>query len=287
MLDTLQEINGAIKRNKMRTIATGFAVASGLFLIIVLQGAGNGVINSFESNMGNFAFDAIHIFGCRTTKPHEGIKEGRFIQLDNRDVEMTEHSFSHYVKDVMPSLNQSGLIVSHGTQHQSATLMGVKPGWDKMNAVKIMHGRFINEIDLRQKRKSVVMSDVNAQTLFPHVKNVVGKTLDFNGISYTVVGVFKLTQEAEVTIGDGINYNQYLPTYAYYNYSLTQQIYTASEIGQAGSITAIAFKVSNSKSTARTVDVYLKHVDKTTFANSDWETFTSDDRYFRLAIAWF
>ena len=191
MLDTLQEIIGAIKRNKMRTIATGFAVASGLFLIIVLQGAGNGVINSFESNMGNFAFDAIHIFGGRTTMPHEGIKEGRFIQLDSRDVEMTEHSFSHYVKDVMPSLNQSGLIVSHGTQHQSATLMGVKPGWDKMNAVKIMHGRFINEIDLRQKRKSVVMSDVNAETLFPHEKNVVGKTLDFNGISYTVVGVFK------------------------------------------------------------------------------------------------
>ena len=191
MLDTLQEIIGAIKRNKMRTIATGFAVASGLFLIIVLQGAGNGVINSFESNMGNFAFDAIHIFGGRTTMPHEGIKEGRFIQLDSRDVEMTEHSFSHYVKDVMPSLNQSGLIVSHGTQHQSATLMGVKPGWDKMTAVKIMHGRFINEIDLRQKRKSVVMSDVNAQTLFPHEKNVVGKTLDFNGISYTVVGVFK------------------------------------------------------------------------------------------------
>ena len=58
MLDTLQEIIGAIKRNKMRTVATGFAVASGLFLIIVLQGAGNGVINSFESNMGNFAFAA-------------------------------------------------------------------------------------------------------------------------------------------------------------------------------------------------------------------------------------
>ena len=191
MLDTLQEIIGAIKRNKMRTVATGFAVASGLFLIIVLQGAGNGVINSFESNMGNFAFDAIHIFGGRTTMPHEGIKEGRFIQLDSRDVEMTKHSFSHYVKDVMPSLTQSGLIVSHGTQHQSATLMGVKPGWDKMNAVKILHGRFINEIDLRQKRKSVVMSDVNAETLFPHEKNVVGKTLDFNGISYTVVGVFK------------------------------------------------------------------------------------------------
>ena len=191
MLDTLQEIYGAIKRNKMRTIATGFAVASGLFLIIVLQGAGNGVINSFESNMGNFAFDAIHIFGGMTTKPHEGIKEGRFIQLDNRDVEMTERSFSQYVRDVMPSLYQGGLIVSHGAQHLSATLMGVKPAWAKIDAVKIVSGRFINEIDLRQKRKSVVISDVNARNLFPHERNVVGQTLDFNGIPYTVVGIYK------------------------------------------------------------------------------------------------
>ena len=191
MLDTFQEIYGAIMRNKMRTIATGFAVASGLFLIIVLQGAGNGVINSFEANMGDFSFDAIHIFGGRTTKPFEGIKEGRFIQLDSRDVEMTERSFSHYVKDVMPSLNQSGLTVSHGAQHQSATLMGVKPAWAQANAVKIVHGRFINEIDLRQKRKSVVISDMNAQSLFPRERNVVGQTLDFNGISYTVVGVYK------------------------------------------------------------------------------------------------
>lgn len=196
MLDTFQEIYGAIMRNKMRTIATGFAVASGLFLIIVLQGAGNGVINSFEANMGDFSFDAIHIFGGRTTKPYEGIKEGRFIQLDSRDVEMTERSFSHYVKDVMPSLNQSGLTVSHGAQHQSATLMGVKPAWAQANAVKIVHGRFINEIDLRQKRKTVVISDKSVKSLFPRESNVVGQTLDFNGISYTIVGVYKDDQTA-------------------------------------------------------------------------------------------
>jgi gingipain R len=101
----------------------------------------------------------------------------------------------------------------------------------------------------------------------------------------TVVGVFKLTQEAEVTIGDGINYNQYLPTYAYYNYSLTQQIYTASEIGQAGSITAIAFKVSNSKSTARTVDVYLKHTSKDAFtSNKGWETMGSGDKVYSGSV---
>lgn len=191
MLDTLQEIYGAIKRNKMRTIATGFAVASGLFLIIVLQGAGNGVINSFEANMGDFSFDAIHIFGGMTTKPFEGIKEGRYIQLDNRDVEMTERAFPQYVKDVMPSLERSGLIVSHGQQHMSAELMGVRPSWAALDAVKIVQGRFINQIDLQQKRKVVVMSDTNAKDLFPKEKQVVGQSLDFSGISYTVVGLYK------------------------------------------------------------------------------------------------
>ena len=191
MLDTFQEIYGAIMRNKMRTIATGFAVASGLFLIIVLQGAGNGVINSFEANMGNFSFDAIHIFGGMTTKPFEGIKEGRFIQLDSRDVEMTERVFPNYVKDVMPSLEKSGLIASFGQQHISAELMGVRPSWAAIDAVKILQGRFINEIDLQQKRKVVVISDSNAKDLFPKEREVIGKALDLSGISYTVVGIYK------------------------------------------------------------------------------------------------
>ena len=218
MLDTFQEIYGAIMRNKMRTIATGFAVASGLFLIIVLQGAGNGVINSFEANMGNFSFDAIHIFGGMTTKPFEGIKEGRFIQLDSRDVEMTERVFPNYVKDVMPSLEKSGLIASFGQQHISAELMGVRPSWAALDAVKILQGRFINEIDLQQKRKVVVISDSNAKDLFPKEREVIGKALDLSGISYTVVGIYKDEQMSNertfyapfTTIASIYNYGRFI-----------------------------------------------------------------------------
>ena len=83
----------------------------------------------------------------------------------------------------------------------------------------------------------------------------------------TVVAIFKMTKEAEVAIGSGTSADSYLPTYAYYKYSLTQQIYTAAEVGQAGTITKIAFKVSNSKSTTRTLDVYLKHTSKTAFTS--------------------
>jgi len=101
----------------------------------------------------------------------------------------------------------------------------------------------------------------------------------------TVVGIFKMTQEAEITIGSGTNANQYLPTYAYYNYSLTQQIYTAAEVGSAGTITKVAFKVSNSKSATRNIDLYLKHTSKTAFSSgTDWATCSNNDKVFSGSV---
>lgn len=195
MFDILQEIGGAIRRNKMRTIATGFAVASGLFLIIVLQGAGNGIIHSFEYNMGTMAFDAIHIFGGRTTKPYEGIKEGRFIQLDDRDVEMTKRTFQHEVGDVLPSQNINGLTVSNGGNHiLGSKLVGVYPGYQKTMAVKMLEGRFINNIDLQQKRKVVVVGRVSADGLFAKNETVVGSDINVSGISYKIIGVYKTNE---------------------------------------------------------------------------------------------
>ena len=89
----------------------------------------------------------------------------------------------------------------------------------------------------------------------------------------------------DVTIGSGSSTNAYLPTYAYYKYSLTEQIYTAAEIGQAGTITAVSFKVSNSKSTTRTVDLYLKHTTKTAFTSkTGWETLSSSDKVYSGSV---
>ena len=101
----------------------------------------------------------------------------------------------------------------------------------------------------------------------------------------TVFAIFKMNEIEEVTVGSGTSTNSYIPTYAYYKYSITQQIYTADEIGSAGNITAIAFKVSNSKSTARTMDVYLKHVSKTEFSSrKDWEACSSSDKVFTGSV---
>ena len=92
-------------------------------------------------------------------------------------------------------------------------------------------------------------------------------------------------QTGDVTIGSGTSTNNYLPTYAYYKYSLTEQIYTASEIGGSGTITAVSFKVSNSKSTTRTVDLYLKHTTKSAFSsNTGWENLSSSDKVYSGSV---
>jgi hypothetical protein len=101
----------------------------------------------------------------------------------------------------------------------------------------------------------------------------------------TVVGIFKMTMEAEVAIGNGTSTNAYLPTYSYYGYTLSQQIFTASEVGQAGIITKVAFKVSNSKSATRSIDLYLKHTTKTAFTSqTGWETMSNGDKVFSGSV---
>jgi len=101
-----------------------------------------------------------------------------------------------------------------------------------------------------------------------------------NGTYNTTAGI------VETTIGSGTSTNAYLPTYAYYNYSLTEQIYTAAEIGQACTITAIAFKVSNSKSATRALDLYMVHTTKTAFSgNSDWVSLSTSNKVFSGEVA--
>lgn len=195
MIDTFQEIYGELKRNILRTTATGFAVTSGLFLLIVLLGAGNGVINSFTVNIGQFAFDAIHVFGGRTTMPYEGIKEGRRIQLDTRDVEMTKKNFSEYVNSVVPTITRDGMNASFsGNYIPSVKLVGIYPSYASSQAIQMLQGRFINDIDLQQSRKTIVIGGNNCDDLFKNNENPIGQSVNISGIIYTVVGVYKTNE---------------------------------------------------------------------------------------------
>ena len=195
MFELFHEIQGTLSRNLMRTIATGFAVVSGLFLLIVLQGAGNGVIHSFQYNMGGFAFDAVHVFGGMTTRPWEGIKEGRLIRLDDRDLEMSRRHFPHQITTAIPTVTNEGVVASHGGHYVSSTSMvGVYPEYAASQAVEMLEGRFVNEMDLKEKRKVCVIGSNSCNDLFKEGGTPIGQHVKLGSILYTVVGVYKVNE---------------------------------------------------------------------------------------------
>lgn len=195
MFELFHEIQGTLSRNLMRTIATGFAVVSGLFLLIVLQGAGNGVIHSFQYNMGGFAFDAVHVFGGMTTRPWEGIKEGRLIRLDDRDLEMSRRHFPHQITTAIPTVTNDGVVASHGGHYVNSTSMvGVYPEYAASQAVEMLEGRFVNEMDLKEKRKVCVIGSNSCKDLFKEGGTPIGQHVKLGSILYTVVGVYKVNE---------------------------------------------------------------------------------------------
>jgi putative ABC transport system permease protein len=190
MIDIWQEIYGTIKRNKLRTFLTGFAVAWGIFMLIVLLGAGNGLIHAFENSSADVAMNSMKIYPGNTTKPYEGLKQGRNIRLDNVDVDITKNNFSENIVNVGATIHKSGVSVSYGKEYVSCSLNGVYPNYTEVEWVKSVAGRFINDIDIRELRKVIVMHKKTAETLFKESENAIGEFVNAGGVAYQVVGLY-------------------------------------------------------------------------------------------------
>ena len=127
MIDIWQEIYSTIKRNKLRTFLTGFAVAWGIFMLIVLLGAGNGLIHAFEQSASERAMNSIKIFPGWTSKSYDGLKEGRRIRLDNKDLNTTNKNFPDHVIKAGATVYQGGVNLSFGPEYVNLNLSGVYP----------------------------------------------------------------------------------------------------------------------------------------------------------------
>jgi len=186
MRDIFTEIWQTARRNKLRTTLTGFAVAWGIFMIIVLLGAGNGLINANLKQSNRFLSSSMVVFGGWTSKPYQGLKEGRDIRLHESDMTITEQEFSKNVDEVGAQYNTSATI-SFGQQYVSTSISGVYPNHTKINKVEILQGRFINEIDVKESRKVLVLGNKQAKEL----KCRVGDFLNVGNFAFKVVGVYK------------------------------------------------------------------------------------------------
>lgn len=189
MIEIWQEIYSTVKRNKLRTFLTGFAVAWGIFMLIVLLGAGNGLIHAFDANSAEMAMNSVRVTGGWTSKPYDGLKEGRRVQLDNSDIDLTAISFPDNVIATGARVWQGNITLSYGSEYVSTGFSGVFPNHTEVERVKLSEGRFINDIDLKERRKVIVLNKKTTELLFGK-KDPMGKFVLANGIAYKVVGLY-------------------------------------------------------------------------------------------------
>ena len=191
MIELLKEIGQTAKRNKLRTALTGFAVAWGIFMIIVLLGAGNGLINAQLDQSSRFLSNSMVVFGGRTSKAYQGLKEGRRIRLQTRDIATTDQEFRDNIDEVGATYDAS-VTITHGQEYISTTIVGVYPNHTKVDKMEMLYGRFINEIDLKEKRKVLVLSSKQAKELEQKdITALLGHYVEVGSFAFKVVGIYK------------------------------------------------------------------------------------------------
>ena len=190
MFDLFREISQTIQNNRLRTFLTGIAVAWGIFMLIVLLGMARGVVNSFESGSWAKTSNRINIYQGTTSKAYKGYKEGRQIKPELEDMDLLKEKNPEHVSDITSNIYMGNIVFSTSKDYVSKSPQGVYPYAQQTDNVNLIAGRFINDADLRYKRKSVVMEEKNAKALFGDAKSAVGKYINGLDLSWQVVGVY-------------------------------------------------------------------------------------------------
>jgi len=185
------EVFESIGKNKLRAVLTGFAVFWGIFMLIILLGAGAGLRNGFSYNFRNTATNSIELYGGETSKPWKGLPANRNIQLTEDDIDALRSSIpgiQHISGKYRVWRGASQL--QHGMNYGSFSIRGVEPESQHLESQKITMGRFINEVDEEQERKVIVIAEDCRKELFKE-EEALNKWVNVNGVPFLVVGMYE------------------------------------------------------------------------------------------------
>lgn len=189
MKELLQEIFETLKHNKLRSVLTGFSIAWGIFMLIILLAAGEGLKHGVESNWGSMNKNTVSIYPGRTSKAYHGLKKGRQIKFQELDLEFMENHLPQ-LTNFSPKLGEWGAAISYLKKYSTVYIQAVKPSYFNINQLTILQGRKINAIDMREQRKVVLLDQKLVPTLFLD-NQAIGKDVILKGFSYKVVGIYK------------------------------------------------------------------------------------------------
>lgn len=189
MFDLFREISQTIKNNKLRTALTGIAVAWGIFMLIVLLGAARGVVNNFEAESSNSSVNSIRLWSGTTSMPYKGYRDGRWIRLKDNDMEAIANEVDK-VSDVAISTSVYGFNIVGPKDYISSGLEAVYPDESRTQRITDIKGRFINQKDIADHRRTIVIHRDNAALLFGDAEKALGQELQAMNLSWKVVGVY-------------------------------------------------------------------------------------------------
>lgn len=187
--DNWQEIFQTIKKNKLRTFLSGFTVSLGLLIFITLLGLGNGLKNSFNQFFMDDATNSFYIFPGQTSIPYNGYSVNRTIEFKNDDISDIQRNFPEYLEYITPKMHRNGT-VSYKNESNSYTYIGVAPSHQIAEKTILMKGRFINELDVKNKTKYAVIGRLVEDDLFGN-ENSLEKYIIINNTAFRVIGVFQ------------------------------------------------------------------------------------------------
>ncbi|MFW5753720.1 MAG: ABC transporter permease [Marinilabiliaceae bacterium] len=212
-LDRWQEIINAIKQNKFRSILTAFGVFWAIFMLVVMTGAGNALINGITQGFKDFATNSGFMFANRTTVAYEGYNRGRNWNLDNSDMEAIRNEIPE-IDVLAPRLQGwslgSGQNVVRGDRYAAFNVMGDYPDYRKIDPCTMLHGRYINAKDIEQKRKVCMIGEKVYEVMFDEGEDPVGEYIKVNGVYFMVIGVFR-SNNPNINIGSNKKETIYLP----------------------------------------------------------------------------
>lgn len=188
--DKWQEILFTISQNKLRTFLTGFSVAWGIFMLIVLLGAGTGLQNGAEEEFSDTATNSIWVSGGQTSLAYKGMKPGKFIRFNNTDYQDIQSKIDRAEKVSGRFHVPRGSGVSYNGENGSFNIRTVHPDHQYVEKTLTIDGRFLNELDIEKKRKVTSIGSLVKKVLFKE-EDPIGKYVNINGVAFKVVGVFE------------------------------------------------------------------------------------------------
>lgn len=187
--DNFREIFGTIKKNKLRTFLTGFSVAWGIFMLIILLGAGNGLRNGVLYNFRNMSTNKVSVWPGYTSMPYKGMPTNRRIKFTDED--LVAISREHPEIDLKSAVVYRSDTVSYGEEYGNYSLRAVFPAHSIIDNIRmpVGNGRFINDIDIKEKRKVIVISPRMRDVLF-RSEDPLGKYVNAGKVAYQVIGIY-------------------------------------------------------------------------------------------------